>query len=390
MKNWLGITWGISNRFGWGVYGLNLVLELIKRGEPIPVCFDRIAVETLTPETAATLEPIIRFQRENLDKMHRAGKVATVKDAMVLHALGNGMQWSLISQAVEGDLNVGMIFFEFTECPPEGLARLNRLNGTVAGSTWNADVLKAWGVSNVSTVFQGVATDLFRPRTRSGRFDGKFAVFSGGKLDFRKGQDIVLAAFRIFAQRHSDAVLVTAWHNLWPLTALAMQHSPHLSTLPKVDPLGQLDIATWAAEQGIPAGQFVDIGMLPNHEMPAVLAEVDLAVFPNRCEGGTNLVAMEAMACGVPCVLAANTGQLDLVDDARCYRLTRQDAVSLPGTGTEGWGESSVEELLEAMERAYANRAEARTKGQAGADFMREWSWSNQIGKLMDVLETHC
>ena len=96
------------------------------------------------------------------------------------------------------------------------------------------------------------------------------------------------------------------------------------------------------------------------------------------------------MACGVPCVLAANTGQLDLIDDARCYRLSRQGPVTLPGTGTDGWGETSVEELLEAMERAYANRAEARTRGQAGADFMRDWSWSNQTGKLMDVLETYC
>ncbi len=54
----------------------------------------------------------------------------------------------------------------------------------------------------------------FRPLARTDQFEGKFWVFSGGKLDFRKGQDIVLAAFKRFAENHKDAVLVTAWQNL--------------------------------------------------------------------------------------------------------------------------------------------------------------------------------
>ncbi len=40
---------------------------------------------------------------------------------------------------------------------------------------------------------------------------GKFVVFSGGKLEFRKGQDLAVAAMRIFMQRHSDVVFITAW-----------------------------------------------------------------------------------------------------------------------------------------------------------------------------------
>jgi hypothetical protein len=47
-------------------------------------------------------------------------------------------------------------------------------------------------------------------------FKGKFVVFSGGKLEMRKGQDIVIAAFEKFAAKHKDAILVTAWHNQWP------------------------------------------------------------------------------------------------------------------------------------------------------------------------------
>ena len=38
----------------------------------------------------------------------------------------------------------------------------------------------------------------------------RFLIFSGGKMELRKGQDIVLAAFKIFARRHPEATLVTA------------------------------------------------------------------------------------------------------------------------------------------------------------------------------------
>ena len=40
---------------------------------------------------------------------------------------------------------------------------------------------------------------------------------------------------------------------------------------------------------------FVDLGWVPNWQMAAILRDMDVGLFPNRCEGGTNLVAMEAM-----------------------------------------------------------------------------------------------
>ena len=99
---------------------------------------------------------------------------------------------------------------------------------------------------------------------------------------------------------------------------------------------------------------------------------------------------METMACGIPCIIAANTGQLDLVGKDRCFPLNDQKPVEMPGGGTKDWGESSVEELLETMEQAYQNRDHARKIGHGGADFMRGWSWPNQIGKLLDTLEDFC
>ena len=41
-------------------------------------------------------------------------------------------------------------------------------------------------------------------------------VFSGGKFELRKGQDVVIRAYRVLEDRHPDVMLVNAWFNPWP------------------------------------------------------------------------------------------------------------------------------------------------------------------------------
>ena len=103
-----------------------------------------------------------------------------------------------------------------------------------------------------------------------------------------------------------------------------------------------MNIGPWAVANGLDAGQIIDIGTLPNHAMGRVLQEMDVALFPNRCEGGTNLVAMECMACSLPTIVSANTGHLDLVAN-RCALCpeTRQNPLPVAtetaiGTATAG------------------------------------------------------
>jgi glycosyltransferase involved in cell wall biosynthesis len=390
MTPWTAITWSISNRFGWGVYGMNFALRTLQTGATFPICLGEIVTAGMNAEVLDTLKRAIDFREQHIHQIIRASQTAHMAEATVLHGLGNGMEWPMMSQAVTGGYNVGVIFFEHTDITPDGKARLAKLNGTVAGSTWNAEVLKGWGVENVATVFQGVDTDRFRPMPSTGEYDGKFVVFSGGKFDYRKGQDIVLAAFSRFSQRHDDAVLMVAWQNLWPLTGLRMSYAKHLDSLPFVRPDGFLNLTDWAAKHGVDPEKFIDLGLPVNEAMPGILRDADVAVFPNRCEGGTNLVAMETMACGVPCIIADNTGQKDLIDGDNCYVLTRQDPVSDIGVGTDGWGESDVDEIVEQLEAAYSNRDDAKARGRKGADFMRGWDWSSRIDHLLSEIETLC
>ena len=147
---------------------------------------------------------------------------------------------------------------------------------------------------------------------------------------------------------------------------------------------GTADVPGWAALNGIPAHQVFDLGPVPNRAMPRILREADVGLFPNRAEGGTNLVAMECMACGVPAILSANTGHLDLMRDGTCLPLLRQAAV--PGDAHRGWGSSDVEEIVAALETAYADREAARAIGAGGAGFVAGLSWAAQMDALATLL----
>ena len=149
---------------------------------------------------------------------------------------------------------------------------------------------------------------------------------------------------------------------------------------------GTFEFPEWAGANGISPEHFHDCGLVPNHLMPKLFSQVDVAVFPNRCEGGTNLVAMEAMASGIPCVLSTNTGHLDLIDEGNCYPLLRQGEITPKAgfTGTRDWGESDVAEVVEHFERIYTDRAEARRRGEQATKFMQDWSWEKRTRYLTD------
>ena len=381
----LAITWQLSDSHGWGVFGLNLTLNLLERGDPQPLLLGRPYLLDTPAETLERLKPLIdeqdQIQTQVLDPA--AGQLIQIGGVAVLHALANGFQHQ---DTVRGDINIGVIFFEQGGIDDDARARAGLYDRIIAGSSWNRDYARQHGIENIEFVSQGIDTAVFHPGAPSAAYEGRFTVFSGGKLEMRKGQDLVLAAFKIFQARHPEALLITSWRNAWPDSAKGMANSVHVASDPEVGPDGELMIKQWAVANGVPEDAFVDLGWVPNRQTAAILRDMDAAVFPNRCEGGTNLVAMEAMACGVPCVLSANTGHLDIIADGNCYALDDQRQVTPAGGPHEMWRESQVEEIVQQLEAIHADRAEAKKRAQAGAAFMADLSWANQTARLMDAI----
>lgn len=375
----LGITWALSSLSGYGVYGKHLALSWLKRGgsrlalyqSPFALAFNPLEERLLSPHLAAGAD------------FERSGQTAGPQHP-VLHGLGNGMSLHPMSERVFGSPDIGCVAFEDTRFAAPELARARRFAHLIAISDWNAQHLRALGFDNVVLARQGIAPDLFHPRPKRGLFKDRFVLFSGGKLEYRKGQDIVLAVFRRFLARHPEALLLAAWQSPHAEDAKPFALAGHAQGLPEKNGQGGLHLAKWAAANGVPADNFLDLGYAPNSEMPAVLAECDAALFPNRCEGGTNLVAMECLALGLPVILADNTGQRDLLRLVGGVALGKQALVkpAHPNHGVEGWGESDVDEALEALEALY----QARPRWEETARKMASWDWDSQNRRLFEAL----
>jgi glycosyltransferase involved in cell wall biosynthesis len=307
----------------------------------------------------------------------------------VVHSLGNRLVSSDAAERIVGTINLAIIFFEDTYLPDHSVEVAKRFDLILAGSTWNRDVLRKNNVPNVVTYLQGIDPSTFYTVDRRQRKDRPFLIFSGGKLEYRKGQDIVVDAFRRFHRRHPESILVTTWHNHWPKSMTGIDHKGYVCGMPVVNSDGRLEVTPWLEANGIPSGASHNLTAVPNHLMPQVFAQLDVSVFTNRCEGGTNLIAMECLASGLPTILSTNTGHLDLIDERHCYPLTRQGRVDAipPYVGTDEWGESDVDEVVEALERVYRDRTQAAERGAAAARFMRDWTWRRRFEQLVAYLD---
>lgn len=383
----LGITWGLSSMHGWGVFGLNLVKELTRgsaNGWPRPLLLNETPLGAIDPALHASLTPLIEERQRMVQGSAHMAQVG-LSDTVVLHSSGNGLVHNEISARFRGEKNVGFTFFEETDIPAAAIDAVKTMDGMLTGSDWCRDILMERGVENVQCVHQGIDTELFSPRPASGRLKDRFVVFAGGKLEFRKGQDIALAAFRAFHQRHPDALLLTVWQNPWPESIKSLAESGHITSLPSDGPADRV-LPAWTAAEGIPAGAHIDAGAIANTALPGLLAEADAALFPNRCEGGTNLALMECMAMGLPCVVSMNTGHLDIADADNAYPLLNQGSVSGNADARRGWGESDVDEAVERLEEIYADRAEAKRRGENARKRMTGMTWARQVGKLVNAL----
>lgn len=382
----LGIDWELRADTGWGVYGTHLALGVERSGT---------ARAALFVADASELAPVVRFRLDRAlrDGVARAAAVGRASspvafDGLMLRALGNNFGHSALWERVNARRNAGVIFFEDTAFDADALRRARALDLIVTGSHWNEAVLRGLGLAHVRTVLQGVDTTVFHPAPPGGHLAGRFVIFSGGKLEYRKGQDLVVAAFRAFRARHPEALLLTAWHNNWPQLIADLDLAGHVRGAPRaVD--GALQVGAWLAQHGIPADAHLDVGRVPNAMMGQVVREAHVALFPNRAEGGTNLVAMECMACGVPTIVSDNTGHRDLVATGGVIPLTRQRPPCPPTRffrSIDGWGESDVDEMVDALEAVYTDRARAAAIAARGADAMAAMAWPDQVARLLHAL----
>jgi glycosyltransferase involved in cell wall biosynthesis len=356
------LNWQMGDSFGWGILGFNVFAQWVNEPDIRPLMARQIRQQDLVmvdPLRMSHLRAAIIESNTRIAEFTSSAPNGKI-NGLVIDAVDNSLLGNSLSDGFfHGQINIGRCIFENADLT-DAREKLARYDALLCGSTWNADLLSSSTGRPVKVIFEGVDTSIFCPGTKSGVLSpDKFYVFSGGKLEYRKGQDLTLLAFREFSRKHADAVLVTAWQSSWSQRAAGFRGRLERSI--ELTEQGSLDVKRWAYENGVNADRIIDIGTIANGLMPNILRDMDLCVQPSRAEACTSLPVKEAMACGIPVVVAANTGMKDLIADGNCIPLLEQGPVpDCEVSQYSGWGESNIDEILAALEWCYENRAAAK------------------------------
>ena len=388
------IDWPITPYTGWGNYGIQLIQALLQRNREIPLpsyTNDHTSFcDPLWLSKLRELETQAGQLREILAAMPAGNQLAT-NARLCFSPMGNCIE----QPRLRANYQVGVTFFECSRFSERHLHNLKAYDIVIAGSRWNADLLIQLGCNDVELVHQGIDTSRFNPEPVPRLVQRSLVIFSGGKLEARKGQDIVLAAFRELLRSHPDAMLMVAWGNVGGVALETIAQMPHCHGVPEAATPRAL--ASWLEANGIPEANLMVLPSLVNQQLPNLIKQADVAVFTSRCEGGTNLMAMETLACGVPTVLSANTGHLDLLE----LNLPHVIGVGNNGLGAVNkdicrpyggdplglWGETDPLEVAASWRAIAADRAQWRSRGIAGALKFKSFSWAASMAKLIKLLE---
>jgi glycosyltransferase involved in cell wall biosynthesis len=202
-------------------------------------------------------------------------------------------------------------------------------------------------------------------------------LFVGGTI-YRKGIDILLAAYRLAFDASDDVCLVIK--DVGTRSSYKGQTS------------GARIRALQARGRG-PAIVYLD-ATLPEPELAGLYRACDVLVHPYRGEG-FGLPILEAMACGVPAIVTNGGACLDFCDDDNSVLVPARRRFLPPAlfgrlaTVHRPWvWEVHPRDLAERMRHAYEHPAEMKARGErASADARGRWTWRRSARIALERIE---
>ena len=377
------LNWQLGTNFGWGILGLNLFLRFC-RDKNLEVMMGG----PIKPKHLAGLDRLLlsefaeNFLSANKLWEKRFEKESLAKGTINIFSLGNQLHFNDRADLPGTSIKVARTIFENTNLEIHK-EKLSDFDAILTGSHWNKKLLEKVTDKEIMVIHEGVDESVFFPATKSGLLpDENFYIFSGGKIEYRKGQDLVLQAFKIFAERHKDARLVVAWRSPWPHLSVGMKGV--LKHELKLTDDNFLDIKRWCSENGIPEWKVIDLPIMSNYSLSQIYKEMDVGIQLSRAEACTCLPLMEMMASGVPCVASLNTGLMDLVNDNNSIPIACTDLRTCNTLETVGWGQADLEATVHALEILYQNKTKRLTLGNDAASWIRQnrRTWSQHASEL--------
>ena len=359
---------------GWGICGKNLALELSNLDRINIITPSDIRPEPIGDEleyAAISRLPINSIDASNFDKNENRVMGVSIR-------IMNDLDLSLLMDDVLSEIVIGYTFYLGNPLTTEQKNSANQLNLIAAGSSYCENRLNAAGINNTTTIIQGINPQIFNPaNNEKNLLKDRFIIFSGGKFEYRKGQDIVLKAFKIFSDIHPDALLVNSWSNFWEFSINTMAESRLIDfSFDAKEP--EKSYQQLYINNDIDPKKVITLPIKPPHQLSSIFKNSDVGLFPNRCEGGTNLILMEYMACGKPAIATIRTGHADIVNPDNAFAIEKDSSVNPRHgnlSGYHGWVEPDIDEIVAHLETAYNDKEACRQKGRAAGEFLKNITW---------------
>jgi glycosyltransferase involved in cell wall biosynthesis len=371
----------LGHNFGWGVCGKYLAKEIAGLS-PVKLITPPFDLNTIGDEF-----DYFFFKQISVDQAAFLQDLKGELPEPVIQAITDDNLLPM-EPAVKGKVNIGYTFFENSVLSPQSIENAQRnFDVVAAGSSWCENILREHGLKNTRSILQGVDRSIFNAcENQKTVFNDKFVVFSGGKLEFRKGQDLVIRAFKALQDKYDDILLVNAWFNPWEPSLQTMATSPYIDfTLESRDYLKAIEKLLSA--NGIDVGKVITLPPKANVAMARIYKNSDCGLFPNRCEGGTNLVLMEYMACGKPAIVSNSSGQRDVANKHNAIMLNRMKKVTVSRDEevVAVWDDPDLDEMIDKLEWAYHNREALLAVGEAAGRSMERFTWESAANKFYQL-----
>lgn len=372
-------TLPVSQDFGWGICGRNLLRELGHLGR-VSFVYDRYCVERSSNAAEDA------WIRSTLATPEEVALFATPHKYLTLVAV---TEYGDFAASPGSGTNVVGVAFNL-KIFQDSVSRLrDQLTFIAAGSEWCKDLFLAHGIRAIAAP-QGIDHALFNENFADKILpDDRFLIYSGGKFEFRKGQDYVIRALSHMQQTYKDVWLVAQWFNPWLYSYNGMSRSNTIRFTPAESLSHQeyaKEMAKIFSDNGLDANRVILAPNTPQSLAPILIRETDIGIFPNRIEGGTNLMLMEYMACGKPTIATAHTGHLDVVNEAWALTLKNNTPVHVTHdhpAGFDSWFEADIDELIAHLEWAYNNRNAARRLGLKASAQMKKFTWKDCAQRIV-------
>lgn len=341
--NWFG---SISQGQGYSGSGENIVVALEKLGYEVHnIGFNEAPRENLTPAG-----------QKLRNRPFKIGEIAIAYGAPVSFDSMAGWKYRF-----------GFSMFETDKLPAAKVWRgkdadiCNKLTGLIVPSEHSKQLFSDIGVAcPISVIPLGVDTSFYTPIDRPQR--KPFTFLQLGNLSVRKNVAGVINAFLALYKDNPEVQLIIKTGGY---------------SVPEMEIAKNVKIVN---ERSLP------------EQIKQFYYDADCFVFPSRGEG-FGLPPLEAMATGLPTIVADNSGMSDYIDDRYMYPIRKHTLKPTIGFPKEwgdvgNWYEPDYNELKSLMAYVYNNREEAKAKGMAASRYVSDnFSFDNTAKMIVELFE---